>query len=453
LADRLDELIQSTDLRDGERLPPEREMAVALEVSRSTVVSCLDLLRQRGSVKSRQGSGTVVRGPAPANQHPSDFRTRSLFESYGQPSDFTKACPAMLAEVDELMRRLMADGMPISGNMDPEGTPELRQALADWYSDQGLATEPDEIAVTSGAQQGVALTLSVLCRPGDVVLVEACTWPGMTDSINRLGGRAIGVTMDANGIDTAELRSAVERFRPVAIALNPHHHNPTATRLSPRRRAEVAQISADYRAPVIEDRVAALLAFDGVVPKPLAAERADAPIIVADSLSKVLWPGLRLGWVRAPRSVMAEFRLAKAIHDLYTSNLNQALGLAFLGELESLLPDRCAQLETHRDAALEALASALPEWRTDRPPGGMVLWSQLPSPVARPFVRHAAAHGVLIAQADAFSVEGEINDRLRIPFTDSPAVLEENIARMGEAWRTFDPDAAAGPSPTRRTII
>src|SRR5690606_20772844 len=128
---------------------------------------------------------------------------------------------------------------------------------------------------------------------------EELTWPGLTDAVTAAGARPYGVAMDEHGVRVDELRRAVERLRPAAICLNPHHHNPTGTRLSDRRRQEVADIAGDYGVPVVEDRAYASLAFDGRVPPPLAVHRPDAPIVVIESLSKVVWDGLRVGWLRA----------------------------------------------------------------------------------------------------------------------------------------------------------
>ena len=454
LADRIDVLIEGAELRDGVRLPAERAIAADLEVSRSTVVAALDLLRERGSVVSRQGSGTSVSGPVPLAHEAADLRSRSIFHTGGELIDLTKACPPVLGPAEELFQRLMREGIELDPSMDPEGIPALRQALANRYTNNcGLKTDPSQILVTSGAQQGVSLVLSLLCRAGDVVLVERCTWPGITDTVARLGGRSVGVSMDHNGIDTAELRSAVERFRPSAIVLNPHHHNPTASRLSPKRRADVANISADYRVPVIEDRVAACLAFDGDSGQPIAGERPDAQIITVDSLSKVLWAGLRLGWVRANPAMMGELRLAKALADMWTSTLSQAVGIGFLAEFDELLEHRNVQLQERMELAWDLIARELPEWKVDKPLGGMVLWAELPEPVARRFIHHAAAHGVRIAGAEAFSTDGNIDNRIRVPFTSEPAELEEAIVRLGQAWRTLDHAAEIPFTPAPDGII
>lgn len=439
LADAIGGLVANGDLRDAELLPPERHLAAALSTSRSTIVAAYDLLRERGVVERRQGSGTRVVGPQLATSVGQDFKTAPLFVPGAEIATLLKAIPDALPDLGIM---LPADAN-VYDVVDPEGLVELRVAIADRYTRQGLPTTPDSIVVTHGAQQAISLVLSALCGPGDVVLVEECTWPGLADVVARQGGRCFGVRMDDGGIDTTELRAAVERLRPVAIALNPHHHNPTATRLLPHRRREVADIAADFGVTVIEDRVAATLAFDGVVPLPIAAHRRDAPTATVESLSKTIWPGLRIGWLRAAPDLVRQVRMAKAIDDQFCSIPSQYLAIGLLERADELIARRVDQLHRRALVAHDTIRRVLPDWDVRMPDGGLVLWPKLPTPSALALIQHAARSGILIAGAEAFSVIAPANDRIRIPFTAPEDQLVAAIERLADCWNSLDPTVVA----------
>lgn len=444
LADAIEGLIERGELRHGDLLPPERHLATAMSTSRSTVVAAYDRLRRDGRVERRQGSGTRVVGPELAQPVAADFKTAPLFVPGAEIAGLLKAIPERLDGVDEVIRAVTPTLVAAPDVVDPGGIVELRSALAEWYGAQGVPTHPDQIVVTNGAQQAVSLVLSALVRPGDTVLAESWTWPGLSDVVARQGGRCFGVRMDDDGVDTRELRAAVARLRPVAIAVNPHHHNPTATRLLPHRRRELADIAADYGVALLEDRVTAAIAFDGVVPPPLAHHRPDAPISVVDSLSKTVWPGLRIGWTRTTPELAHQLRIAKAVEDQFSAIPSQHLALALLERYDELVARRVEQIRRRADVAMEALAAHLPEWQVTPPRGGLVLWPKLPAPVANAFIHRAARLGVLLAGSDSFTVGVSSNDRVRVPFTAPEAELVAAIERMGAAWRSLDlPSASA----------
>ncbi|MFN8053440.1 MAG: PLP-dependent aminotransferase family protein [Acidimicrobiales bacterium] len=438
LADAVDGLIEQGQLRTGDLLPPERRLADALAASRSTVVAAFDLLRDRGRVERRQGSGTRVVGPPLATSVGQEFRTTPLFVPGAEITALLKAVPERMEAVDLEVRRWANElGAADVDTIDPEGILALRTAIAERYTRDGLPTTADAIIVTTGAQQAISLAVAAVCGPGDVVVTEETTWPGLFDVVARQGGRCFGVRMDEGGIDTDELRAAVERHRPVAIALNPHHHNPTGTRLLPHRRRAVADIAAEYGVIVIEDRVAAPLAFDDVVAAPLATHRYDAPIATVDSLSKTVWPGLRIGWLRAAPDLVRQVRMAKAIDDMFTPIPSQEIAVRLVRDLDAHVATRVEQLRRREAVAHEALATLLPDWEVARPDGGLMMWARLPAPVATAFIAHAARCGVLLAGAEAFAVSPPTNDRIRIAFSAPEPQLVAAIERTAEAWSTF----------------
>lgn len=151
---------------------------------------------------------------------------------------------------------------------DPAGLPAPRELIAQTVTDDGTPTTPAQILVTHGGQQALSLLVEELVSPGDTVLTENVSWPGLTDAVRRRGGLVHGIRLTADGIDVAELEAAIVVRRPVLIALNPHNHNPTGIQTHPLVRQRIADLAAEHGITVVEDRVLAHLSFDGVTPPP-----------------------------------------------------------------------------------------------------------------------------------------------------------------------------------------
>jgi len=440
LTDALSELITTGVLRPGELLPAERRMATSLSVARGTVVRSYTSLSESGLVDRVQGSGTRVTGTPEPGGGIGAPRSDGLFARHGAAIDLRMAMPAMLSSTSAAIARVRFDTIEAAtlADTEPAGLLDLRRRIADHLTRQGLETTPWQIMVTSGAQQAIVLAVAGLVDPGDVVLTEAFTWPGLTDAIAQRGGRAHGVELDDEGIRPDALEAAIQRLRPVGIGLNPHHQNPTGSRMSPRRRREVAELAAGYRVPIVEDRALAHLAFDGRVETPLAEH---APLhLVVDSINKVAWPGIRIGWLRADADVIERLRPVRAVIDLYSPIHSQLVAVEVLADWDAVVAERVDGLRRAADVAAASMAEALPTWRFSRPRGGLVLWAQLPGGGAVAFCQHAARNGVLVAPGKQFGVEPPFDDdHVRIPFTQPESVLIEGIARLGAAWETFTP--------------
>ena len=434
----IEALIASGELRPGERLPAERALAAASSVSRGTVVTAYADLAERGLVERRQGSGTRIAGTAAAAAPSRPGRGEALFAALPNAIDLLRTVP----QIPELGVQLIRDHKPrldlaLLPETDPAGLPALRTLIADMYTAEGTPTTPEQILVTHGAQQAISLVVNALVGPGDIVLAEEITWPGASDSVGLRGGTMHGIPMGSDGLDVEALEQALARLRPVLVALNPHHQNPTGTRLPAAARHRVAELAAQYGVPVIEDRVLAGIAFDGVVPPTLAAERADAPVIVVESVSKWVWAGLRIGWLRADPVLVRRLRGARQLADQSTSVPGQLLALDLIARADDL---RRANSRIHQERLrlLQSLmAEHLPDWTAEPPQGGLSLWVRVPAGSAAALVRVAAMHGVSIAGSAAFAVAESPDDHIRIPFTAPDDVLAEGIRRLGAAWNEY----------------
>jgi DNA-binding transcriptional MocR family regulator len=409
LAAGITALVETGELRPGDRLPAERTFAAITAVSRGTVVAAYARLAEDGLVERRQGSGTRIAGVA-ASVAPAQRsgRGEALFSALPNAIDLLRTVP----QISDLTVRLIREHEPrldlaLLPETDPAGLPVLRATIADLITAEGTSTTPEQILVTHGAQQAISLV-----------------------------GR--GVPMCEHGLDVAALEIAMARLRPALVALNPHHHNPTGTRMPAAARHRVAELAAQYGVPVIEDRVVAGVSFDGVVPRTLAAERPDAPIIVVESVSKWAWAGLRIGWLRADPVLVRRLRGARQLADQSTSVPGQLLALDFLAHADEQRRDSSRRHHEKLRLLQQAMSEHLPEWRYDAPRGGLSLWTQLPVGSASALARVAATHGVSVAGSAAFAASASApDDHIRIPFTAADDVLIEGVRRLGAAWREY----------------
>ncbi|MGW8482943.1 aminotransferase-like domain-containing protein [Microbacterium sp. NPDC055903] len=439
LAAAIAQLASTGELRPGDRLPAERALAAAASVSRGTVVAAYADLAERGVLERRQGSGTRIAGAAaavPSASRPG--RGEALFAALPSAVDLLRSVPEIPATAARIIQERSTGFDPRAlAETDPAGLAVLRERIADLLTGEGTPTTPEQILVTHGAQQGLNLLVSELVGPGDVVLTEEVTWPGLSDMVRRRGGIVYGLSMGPDGMDVAALEAAIVRMRPVLVGVNPHHHNPTGTRMPAAARLRVAELAAQYGVPVVEDRVLAPVSFDGVVPPTLAGLRPDAPIIVVESVSKWAWAGLRIGWMRADPVLVRRLRGTRQLVDQSTSVPAQLLALGLIDQAPALRREISA---THAQALrdlVRLLTEHLPEWRFTAPRGGLSLWLELPGGSAETFIRTAAVHGVAVAGSTEFAATTSPDDHVRIPYTAAPDVLSEGIRRLGEAWRDY----------------
>lgn len=441
LTDRLSRsllsLIDTGELRPGDRLPAERALATAVSVSRGTVVAAYGLLAEAGAVERRQGSGTTISGAAlRVPRAMRRDRSEELFSAVPSSIDLLRSVP----QVPDLAVKILREHIPtldplLLSESDPLGLPSLRRRIAQQFAEEGTPTTPEQIIVTHGVQSALHLAIGELVSPGDVVLTEEVTWPGLSDTVRRRGGEVCGLPVGPDGLDIVALEAAVVRLRPVLVALNPHNQNPTGTRMPDAARLRLAELAAQYGVPVLEDRVLAPISFDGVPPPSLAALRPDAPILVAESVSKWAWSGLRIGWLRADPVLIRRLRSSRQTVDLFTSVPTQLLALDFM---EHAGPLRREVIRTHAqrlELLEELMAEHLPDWEYTRPRGGLSIWARLPARSSDEVIRAAAMHGVAVAGSSVLAAAGSGDDRIRLPFTATEAELREGIRRLGEVWR------------------
>jgi DNA-binding transcriptional MocR family regulator len=447
---------ESGRLPEGERLPSERELAQRLAVSRSTVVTAYDTLRSEGLLVSRQGSGTRIRRGAAARPAPLEsFQVSPVYRTLIDARDdvISLACaifPAHPLVADAIREVVLEEGDKLLAQNGylPGGLPALREGLAGMLSERGTPTSPDQVMVTTGAQQAVSLATVALIRPGDRVVVEAPSFSGTLDAFRTRGAELIPVRVDDDGVDVRGVAQAIAAARPAAIYVMPTYHNPTGALLAPNRRRDLAELVVDQGVPLIEDNALENAPLDDEVVPPVAAYApADTPILTAGSFSKVAWGGLRVGWMRGPAPLIGRLSELKAMSDLGSPLLDQAVAARLVPQIDRLRDDQRAMLNRNLTLASDLLRDLLPSWRWRRPRGGPSLWIELPCGTASAFSQVALRYGVEVIPGEQMSPTGGDERNLRLPYTAEPPVLEETMRRLAQAWTSYAPSDAPRSAP------
>lgn len=451
LADALRSAVLSGSVPLSTRLPSERELADAVGVSRTTTTAAYDLLRDEGYLASRRGSGTVTTLPVErtATALPATATAGSLVDlTIAAPSAPSSLHGAYLAALDALPRHLTGTGYA------PAGLPVLRAAIARRYRDRGTPTTPEQILVTTGAQQAIHLLVAAHAGPGDRVAVEHPTYPHAIEAVRAVGARPVAVPAGPDGLDLDLLESTLRQSAPRLVYLIPDHRNPTGTSLSGTERERVRALARRHRTLVVGDEVLRDLTLDGPEPEPFDGDGAGAHVVSIGSVSKAFWGGLRVGWVRAHPDLVARLAVRRGHVDIATPVLEQLVAAELLTADDGTLERRRTGLRERRDLLLADLAEHLPGWRPNAPAGGLALWVDLGAPLSSALAAVAPRHGVRVAAGTAFSVDGSFEAYLRIPFSASPDDLRRAVAGLRRAWADVGGEAhdLARPAPTAMVV-
>ncbi|WP_052668771.1 aminotransferase class I/II-fold pyridoxal phosphate-dependent enzyme [Nitriliruptor alkaliphilus] len=465
LADALREAAAAGSLPAGTRLPAERELAAALEVSRGTVVRAYDRLRQAGAAVTRHGSGTVLagrdlrgaerRGAALLEELPAGSILAGMSEDRGPDVVDLRgaAWPGTAGLPDDAFVRTPAelDTFRHESGYRPLGLPVLRRAIAGHLTRQGLATDASQIIVTTGAQQALDLILTTLCEPGDPVLVEELTYPGFLELLTTRRLRARPLPLGRDGVDHLALARALQQRTPPLTYLVPTHHNPTGRTVPGPLRRLIAEQVVETGGVLVDDASLAEVWLDAPPPPPIAASLpdADAHIITVGSASKWLWGGLRVGWVRASGSLLDRLARVKVILDLGTGFEGQLTTASLLDRADEVLTVRREALRSRYDALASALTEQLPGWRFERPTGGLSLWVDLGGAPGDAIAQLAARHGVLVPPARVCAATGRDVGALRLTFAQDEATMRRAVDGLAAAWR----DHLAHAAPRAATPI
>jgi DNA-binding transcriptional MocR family regulator len=443
LADALRLLIFDGRLPLGTRLPGERELALALGISRTTVTAAYGALRDEDYLVSRQGSGSVTRVPTPPSGRPEGEGPR-LGDGM---IDFAVATLPAGEAVHRAYRRALEMLPPhLAGHgYEPLGIEPLRAAVARTYARHGCPTRPEQVLITNGAVHGFALVLKLLTAPGDRVVIDHPTYPHTIDAIQQAACRPVPVGLHAHGWDVEALEAAIRQTAPRLAFLIADFHNPTGLCMDESTRRRVAELAARTRTTIVVDETLAGMWLDAPPPPSLAAYDSAERAIALGSTGKTHWGGLRMGWIRAGEEVIEALARVRPTIDLGSPVVEQLAATLLLEEGDGDLDARRALLRERRAVMADLVARHFPDWRVTLPPGGLSLWAELPEAIGARLAAAAEAHGVRIAAGQRFGVDGAFARFVRLPFTQPEAELEQGMERLALAYR-------AARSTSRRMI-
>jgi 2-aminoadipate transaminase len=461
LAATIEDCLRDGSLRAGERLPSERRLATQLGVSRITVTTAYKELEARGLLRGDVGRGTMVVAAPGEEVQAIPWAERAI--RYGPEvrhllgrvigrmnSSGPEAISFVIGWPDPALcpRRALGGiaasvvkeaALSLSALSPVAGDPALRETVAWWLRTQGLDVRAEDVLITHGAQGGINLVARAFVGPGDVVVTESPTYVNAAIAFRWTGARVVGVPMDAHGMCCDLLEEAFHRHRPKLLYLIPNFNHGTGAVLDLERRRRVLKLAARYRVAIFESDVYGQLYFDVPPPPPLRALDDDGLVVYQGSFSKMGAPGLRVGWLVAPRRALEALVAATWIGELATSTISQRVVEAFLrgGHLETHLVGLRRELRARRDAMVAALRTWCPTVTFDVPAGGYYLWAQLPPALRARAVRAAAAtRGVALCPGAIFMPNGGGHGSLRFSFSAlTPATITEGIRRTGDAIR------------------
>lgn len=470
IEDHLRQNIRSGSLAAETRLPATRELAQELGVSRITVNNAYAELESDGLIYTLEGSGTYVAPPLALSTPLVDDTAvtyplwqqelttdvvddpelrgviRPLPTPHPHPIAFTGVGDPRQFPLDDFFKALkqviQEEGVTALAYGDMSGGyAPLRETVAHVLASQGIQANPAHILITAGSQQALALVCQVLLKPGDVILVEKPTYNFALELFRSLNLKIVGVPLDEHGMQVELVEALLQQHHPRLIYTIPNFQNPSGVCLSGARRRQLVALAGRYNVPVLEDDFAGDLRYDG---RSLPAIKALSPpgqVIYIGTFSKMLMPGLRIGFLVAEGPIFSRLVTTKRVHDLATSALMQRALERYVtvGRYQAHLRRSCRLYRQRRDAMLAAIQRYLPaEIQVIPPQGGLFIWLRLPeNKSSLELLALARAESVDFAPGTRFFPDfAEGDPYLRLNFaTQTPEAIAEGIRRLATAWQ------------------
>jgi 2-aminoadipate transaminase len=423
-----------------------------------TVSQAYDSLVARGRAIARVGKGTYV-AAAPAPSEPfarrwepdiggfSRARMEGVLDRLSRASvpgsiSLATGHPAPqtfpLAEFGKCVQRTLAEDPPETMQYaSGSGDPDLRESLARQLRDRGVPADAGDIVVCSGAQQAADIVAATLLENRAVVAAESPSYAPTLGIFDARGATYVELAADNGGIRIDDVERVFAEYRPRLFYVNPFAQNPTGAVLTDRRAKAIVALARRYDVVILEDQTGWVFTYEGPAPAPLAAHDTDGRVILIESLSKSIFPALRVGYVFARGGLRGPLESAKMRADSFTSTLSQRALWRFLESSAYPKHLRAARAlyRARRDAFVDALGSALPWADVALPAAGMTLWLPLPARLSSAAAFDACAReGVLVMPADPWYPTRSGPAALRLGFGDlDDATAREAVARLARA--------------------
>jgi GntR family transcriptional regulator/MocR family aminotransferase len=457
--------IQRGRLRPGNRLPGSRQLAASLHVHRNTVLAALSELMAEGWIETAQGRGTFVAlgtadprtGPfsrklalgshmpaqlpfvlpeTPVAYRPASLPRGTLNLSNGAPD--VRLVPAR--SIGRAYRRVLAlQGAGVLGYGDPEGHPALRTALASMLAaTRGLSVGPDDVLVTRGSQMALMLAARALLRPGDTVAVEQFGYRPAWEAFKAAGATVVPVAIDGDGLDVDALKQLANRTKLRAVYVTPHHQYPTTVTLKAARRLALLALARAERFAIVEDDYDHEFHYDGRPVLPLASANHPGLVIYIGTLSKILAPGLRIGYIVAPTAVLRNVSAIRSLLDIQGDLATEAAVATLIedGELQRHIARVRRVYANRREILADSLRRVFgDDVEFKLAPGGMALWVHLRMSVnVDVWARRSIQHGVAWYAGRRYAFDGLSKPFARFSFAWlNERELPEAVSRMAAA--------------------
>jgi 2-aminoadipate transaminase len=345
-----------------------------------------------------------------------------------------------------IMQRVAADSCARALQYGPtDGLAAAKRCIVDVMAEEGMEVAPDDLLITTGGQQVIDLVCKTLIDPGDVIVAEAPTYPGAVPAFCAYQADVVQIAMDGDGMRVDELASTLDRLeaqgrRPKFIYTVPNFQNPAGVTLAEDRRRALVALARERELLILEDNPYGLLRYEGEPRTPLFALDGGEFVIYLGTFSKILSPGIRLGWTAAPRPVLEKLTLGKQAADLCSSSMTQHFVAAYFdgSRWQDYVRSLTEIYRRRRDVMLDALADHLPreaEWTY--PQGGLFIWATLPDYIdTTDLLARALRENVAFVPGRAAYVDGRGGSSLRLNFSGvQEDDIREGVRRIGKIVR------------------
>ena len=463
IENQIEKAISSGALIKDSKLPSTREVSTLLKVSRNTVLTAYENLESRGVIYSVKGKGSFVKIVPESNEQVVSLNWKNRLSQYGRTCEdmdiikteycyekgmisFKSIAPeGDLFDVEEFKRAFLdviaIEGEKILNYGYAKGYRDLIEYLLEYMKSKGVSIKGKDILVTNGFTEGLDILLSAYTSPKDKVICEMPTHHTTLKMMKAYGLEVIGVPMDEQGIDINELEKKIIMHSPKWVYLTPSYQNPTGIVMSGERRNEVYKILSRYQVACIEDGFNEELLYTGSHVMPISALAGESNhIIYLGSLSKILFPGLRLGWILADKECISTLESVKRAKNIHTSFLDQAIFVQYMksGAFERYVKKVRKYYRDRYLFMVEKIKKYIP-YKSLCGEGGLHVYLVLDDNIdTRVLLDRCYARGVLFMPGDIFRSDGKKTSCLRLGFArlkdeeivDGLRIIGEEVRRM-----------------------